>query len=174
MQRWKVAVRRHEEALFWWVHRRWARAWLDRVMRLLTHAGSWWSCMGISTALWAFPTSRTLAVATAISVVTSHLPVQLLKRTVQRPRPYFALQGYRKLVAPLTDYSFPSGHTAAAFAMAGILSTSGLPIALVSWSLAIIVGISRMYLGHHYPLDVAFGAVLGIAGAVLGRALVLA
>lgn len=130
--------------------------------------------MGISTALWAFPTSRTLAVATAISVVTSHLPVQLLKRTVQRPRPYFALQGYRKLVAPLTDYSFPSGHTAAAFAMAGILSTSGLPIALVSWSLAIIVGISRMYLGHHYPLDVAFGAVLGIAGAVLGRALVLA
>ncbi|MGE5482378.1 MAG: phosphatase PAP2 family protein [Bacteroidota bacterium] len=168
-----VAVRHREEALFWWVHRRWARAWLDRVMRLLTHLGSWWSCMGISTALWAFPTSRALALATAISVVTSHLPVQVLKRTIQRPRPYFSLEGYRKLVAPLTDYSFPSGHTTAAFAVAGILSTIGMPTALVSWSLATLVGISRMYLGHHYPLDVATGAMIGIAGALLGRALVL-
>lgn len=124
--------------------------------------------------MWALPTGRPLALATFLSVVTSHLPVQLLKHLVHRPRPYFVLKGYRALVTPLMDYSFPSGHTTAAFAMAGIFSSLGWPVSAVAWLLATLVGVSRMYLGHHYPLDVLTGAVIGTLASFATRAFVLA
>ncbi|MBE3583174.1 MAG: phosphatase PAP2 family protein [Limnochordaceae bacterium] len=165
---------RHQElALFWWIHLRWARQWLDRLMRWGTHLGSIWSCLIVGVTMWAFPTQRPLALTTTVAVAFSHLPVQILKHAVQRPRPYLVLNGYRPLVAPLRDHSFPSGHTTAAFAMAGVLSAAGPWVSGLVWPLAVLVGISRMYLGHHYPSDVLVGAFLGTFAAILSRTWIL-
>jgi undecaprenyl-diphosphatase len=77
---------------------------------------------------------------------------------VKRRRPALDIQ----VSVPPDRFSFPSGHTAAAFAVA--VAMSGVhplllpPLLLV----AIVVGYGRMYLGVHYPLDVGAGAAVGL------------
>ena len=86
----------------------------------------------------------------------------LLKHLIARSRPYDCILGLIPLITPPTDYSFPSGHTAASFAVGALLFRKlpkryGIP-ALV---LAALIGFSRLYLGVHYPSDVLAGALLG-------------
>ena len=90
-------------------------------------------------------------------VVTSFLVVAV-KRTVRRARPSAHLQE----CVPPDQFSFPSGHTAAAFAIA--LAMFGVyPLIVPSMLvLAMLVGYARMYLGVHYPVDVMAGAALGM------------
>ncbi|MBD2867697.1 phosphatase PAP2 family protein [Paenibacillus arenilitoris] len=103
------------------------------------------------------------------AVIISHIPVFIVKRKFKRLRPYQALPEVHTCPKPLVDSSFPSGHTTAIFAwLVPILLTGGiwlfalLPAALV---IGLSVGWSRMYLGLHYPSDVAAGALIGTATA---------
>jgi undecaprenyl-diphosphatase len=67
-------------------------------------------------------------------------------------------------------FSFPSGHTAAAFAVAIALAGYGW-LGPFHLSLAFAIAMSRVYLGAHYPLDVAAGAVVGLFAGMLARGL---
>ncbi|MAF89513.1 MAG: hypothetical protein CL963_03350 [Euryarchaeota archaeon] len=77
------------------------------------------------------------------------------------------LTGFLKIsigrLRPLSEIatSFPSGHSSRAFFAASILSVQMKNRAWILYSLAALVGVSRIYLGYHYPLDVIFGALLG-------------
>lgn len=55
------------------------------------------------------------AIASAIALALSHIPVQILKRWYPRKRPYLTIQDAKYPLHPLTDHSFPSGHTTAIF-----------------------------------------------------------
>ncbi len=98
----------------------------------------------------------------AISTVTT----QLLKRIVNRPRPY---ESYSDIYPDVYESgkSFPSGHTTAAFSTAAslTLTTKKWYIAVPAFAWATSVGYSRMYLGQHYPSDVLMGAAVGTASA---------
>lgn len=86
---------------------------------------------------------------------------QGVKVLVGRPRPRFARQGFHHQF--LTPSSFPSNHTAVAFAMAYLvlrLYPAWYNVALL-YLLAVFIGLSRVYLREHYPLDVLGGAALG-------------
>ena len=67
-------------------------------------------------------------------------------------------------------FSFPSGHTAAASAVAIALAGQGW-LGRFHLGLAFAIAISRVYLGAHYPLDIAAGGALGLIAGLLARAL---
>ena len=91
----------------------------------------------------------------------------LLKNIVARTRPFDINTAVELLIKSPTDYSFPSGHTAAAFAIAAALLICrnrlfGIP-ALI---LAALIAFSRLYLYVHFPSDVLGGMILGIILAI--------
>ena len=96
-------------------------------------------------------------------VITDPLVVNNLKKLVGRERPFLVLEGVRCLVGKGGSGSFPSAHAANWFA--------GLAVALVyyrrSWRfmlpLAVLVAVSRVYNGVHYPSDIVAGAIIGAA-----------
>lgn len=88
----------------------------------------------------------------------------LLKNLVERIRPYDACSTLIPLVAKPLDYSFPSGHTGSSFASAYVLFCH-LPkkAGILALILAACIGLSRLYVGVHYPSDVFVGMLTGIA-----------
>lgn len=97
-----------------------------------------------------------LAAAIIISVGISGF----LKFTFVRPRPFDSLQNVHLLDAK-PDPSFPSNHAANAFAGAGIFSKHYKKFIWIFYFLAVLVSISRIYVGAHYPSDVIAGVLLG-------------
>ena len=95
------------------------------------------------------------------TLVLSHLVVQLVKRTVGRPRPSRGIAGPALLVEP-DRFSFPSGHAAAAMSVAFVYASAYPSLALPLVALAGAVGISRVFLGVHYPGDVLIGQVIAV------------
>ncbi|HEX2206757.1 MAG TPA: phosphatase PAP2 family protein [Longimicrobium sp.] len=165
MTTWIIRLHHHDErALHALVLRRHPR--LDRAMHLVTHLGDAAVTIGVTLALLlgAVPTLRDAGVRAAFALVASHAVVQLLKRTVTRARPRMP-EGFAALVQPPDRFSFPSGHAASslsvAVAVAAVLAPSA-SAALVA--LALVVGLSRCYLGVHYPGDVIAGWTLALLG----------
>jgi undecaprenyl-diphosphatase len=101
--------------------------------------------------------------------------VAILKFSIAEPRPVIALKNVHLLVSEIDPYSFPSGHTTNAFALATVFGLNWkIPIfkrtVKLIWILipiAAIVGFSRIYIGVHYPLDVLCGAIIGIILGVI-------
>ena len=85
----------------------------------------------------------------------------VMKPFIARPRPYEFLN--INLIVPLPhDFSFPSGHTQAAFAFATAVFIGNKKYGVAAFALALLVAISRLYLIVHYPTDVLGGMLLGI------------
>lgn len=105
----------------------------------------------------------------AVALLLAGLFVQLLKLGVNRHRPLEHIAGLRVVWEMAIWRSFPSGHTATAFALAGYLSFKIKKYHAVLWTLAALIGISRVYIGVHYPTDVFAGAVIGIIASKIVR-----
>lgn len=87
---------------------------------------------------------------------------EILKNIIQRPRPFLESSVINMIIEKPVSYSFPSGHTTAAFAAAGILSKYFKKYSVLFFTIAILIGFSRLYLYVHYPTDVIAGAILGL------------
>ena len=107
--------------------------------------------------------TRKIGVVATVSLALNALVVNLVLKTwIMRIRP-FILEEQLELITQIpNDYSFPSGHTSAAFATA-VIMYMGLPegIGIPAMVFAVLMGLSRLYVGVHYPTDVLAGALLG-------------
>jgi undecaprenyl-diphosphatase len=117
-------------------------------------------------------TSRAALLAAGLSVSAGILLFTALKRAIRRPRPCAFTPHRWSPVRPPDEFSFPSGHSITAFAVAislGLFHPSGMPALLFC---AASIAASRVLLGVHYLSDVLAGAVIGTALAYVAVALV--
>lgn len=139
-------------------------------MRRLTHLGDAWATIGVALVAAAIG-EPSLGAAMLLANALSHVPVQLLKRLVARPRPSDAF-GRPLALVPLPDpFSFPSGHAAASTAVAATLAMAHPMAAPIALPLAALVSYSRVALRVHHAGDVLAGIALRLAGALATSAL---
>jgi undecaprenyl-diphosphatase len=152
--------------------RRWEKPALTPLMRFFTRCGdaSSWVLLGL-VLLSVGGTSSVLGGRLATAAVLATVLVQPLKRLWRRPRPNRRILGFTALVENPDAFSFPSGHAAAAVAVALALAGHGQFLPALLALLALGVGFSRVYLGAHYPLDVAAGSLLGVMAGAATRVL---
>ena len=143
------------------------------VSRICDHGEVW---IVLALILLLFRRTRRTGAVVALALVLDYLCCNLLlKPLTARIRPCDVNAAVNLLIARPTDYSFPSGHSAASLAAVGALRACGSRLWLPALALATLICFSRLYLYVHWPSDVLGGAVLGaalgFAAARLARAL---
>lgn len=146
--------------------------WGDAFFIFYTNLGDGFFCIAVGLLLFLFK-RKYAALMVISSFLLSGLIAQVLKYFILEARPAVYLEKikYDYFIPEVTlhnYHSFPSGHTASAFALAAILSFSvkNKSYSILFFLYAFLVGYSRIYLGQHFMDDVLVGAIVGVASAI--------
>ncbi|WP_456274195.1 phosphatase PAP2 family protein [Bacillus sp. AK031] len=112
-------------------------------------------------------TLKQAAVIGISSLTVSHVIVTGAKRIVKRIRPYIALDDAKVYGHPFNDHSFPSGHSTAIFSITVPFMILYSPLVFILLPVSLLVALSRVVLGVHYPTDVFAGAFLGMGTGIV-------
>jgi len=145
---------------------RWgARRALLRLFRLVSRLGDgvFWYALMLVLALFAGRRGLQAALHMACVGIVAALLYRTLKRWTRRPRPFRTHAEITPYIAPLDEFSFPSGHTlhAVSFTLIALAYFPWLAPLLLPFTL--LVAMSRVVLGLHYPSDVLAATVIGCA-----------
>lgn len=144
--------------------------WMDGVMWVITQIGS----IAFITPLviiFYFGGRPRFAIDLTLGTLTLLFVVTLIKAIADRARPFNLLLETKVIGWKAAGLSFPSGHTTQSFFIATVTTNYfrlPLTIAIVLYSIALLVGVTRVYLGAHYPRDVMAGAILGLIWGAMG------
>lgn len=133
--------------------------------------GVFWYALMLALALVAGPRGLFAALQMAATGLASLAIYRLLKGAIRRPRPSASLDDIVARVAPLDQFSFPSGHTLHAVAFTVIACAWFPSLAVLLVPFAALVALSRIVLGLHYPSDVLAAVALGLALAAASLSL---
>ncbi len=151
-----------------WAVLNWIQNWhtplADVVMISISRAGDGgmiWILLAVG--LLVYPKTRKAGLAVALALLLDLLICNgIIKPLVARPRPCDINVGVDLLISRPWGFSFPSGHTAAAFAAATALWFQKNKLRVPALILACLMGFSRLYLYVHFPTDILGGIVLGV------------
>lgn len=142
---------------------------LDKLMVAITGLGDggiFWIILAV--VLLLFKRTRTAGLTMGIALIMGLIAANLiLKPLIGRVRPYEAAGFAQLLIGKPVDASFPSGHTQASFACAGVIYYYFRKAGLAAYVLAVLIAFSRMYLFVHYPTDILGGLLLGVLWGIL-------
>lgn len=135
---------------------------LDRSAMLVSASGDGPLYLYLSVILLLFEAQGGQFFRLALLAFALELPLYLLlKNSIRRTRPCHAALGFQCSFEPSDKFSLPSGHTAAAFVMASAIAQVYPPAQFAAFGWAGLIGLSRVALGVHYPMDILAGAALG-------------
>jgi undecaprenyl-diphosphatase len=161
----------YDERLCLSINRAAAVAWVRHFFRAVSRLGNgvfWYARMAWLLARHGAAALRPVA-HMAVAGLICTVSYKWLKSRTSRPRPYRVNAAIRRSGEPLDEFSFPSGHTlhAVAFALVGLAYFPYLAPLVVPFT--VLVALSRVVLGLHYPSDVLAGILIGtvVAGASL-------
>ncbi len=139
---------------------------LNRIMILLTKAGDLGIIWILLVLLLLLNKNKRQAgyVAVLALIFNALLCNVIIKPAVARIRPYEINTYVELLINKMSDYSFPSGHASAGFAVAtALFYMKEKKLTICAYILAILISFSRLYLYVHFPTDVLGGMILGAA-----------
>ncbi|WP_111633247.1 phosphatase PAP2 family protein [Pedobacter cryoconitis] len=148
---------------------------LDAFFSYYTFMGNGAMCI-FTIVLLFFLKRKKFALALLLAFLSSGIIVQLLKKLINEPRPplYFEQIGFKYSyfitgVQQMHSGSFPSGHSASAFAMSIVIALyfKNKRVSILCLLLALFAGYSRIYLAHHFLPDVMVGALIGSVSGLL-------
>ena len=172
-----TAINTFDHSILYWIQESLRTEALSPAVKFITHlgdAGLFWILLAL--ALTFFRKTRRVGVTCIISMIIGLVITNLvIKNWAARIRPYDFFNDLSIIIERQKDFSFPSGHTSNSFACAWVIfrmakKRYGVPALL----LAILISLSRLYVGVHYPTDVAAGVVIGIVSAECARLIVRA
>jgi|GEM_PF-142674 len=158
-----------EKRVFLWINGRLHHKFLNFILYYITHLGGATLTICITSVLAILaphPWNR-VGLQSLIALGLSHIPVAIIKKLYPRIRPHLAHPQTNTFRKPLVDHSFPSGHSTAIFSMLLPIMIQFPVLTMVLLPLALIVALSRIYLGLHYPSDCFVGAFIGTLFAVI-------
>ena len=173
------AILRFDSSILLWIQDNLRGDFLTPIMKVITHLGDkgiFWIVLTL--ALLIYRKTRPLGVICAVSMVIGLVVTNLIiKNLVARIRPYDIqnplFQRLVLIVGPEHDYSFPSGHATNSLACAWVLfRRAPRKWGVAALVMAILISLSRLYVGIHYPTDVIAGVLIGIGSACLAMWLV--
>jgi undecaprenyl-diphosphatase len=152
-----------ERAVALWMHGASTREWVVRVLDAVSRVGDGWIWFAIIVCLpiAAGPVGTSASVRMIAVGIVNLVVYKIIKRWIARPRPYRTCPGIRACSRSLDEFSFPSGHTLHSVAFSLILTVYYPMSALFVWPLTILIALSRIVLGLHYPSDVLVGGLIG-------------
>ena len=162
MQKFSNKLVAADNLIFNYFHNRVKSSLIDRLFILVTHFGGFRFLTSLCL-LFIFlkvDIQPMLGWELTAVLLSSHLFVHILKRLINRKRPYTRFADVEHLVEPFESYSFPSGHTTASFAAAVTLSFAFSQLSILFIFIAFLVAVSRIYLGVHYPSDILIGIII--------------
>ena len=154
-----------EASIILWIQEN-LRGAMDGFWIFVTHLGDegyLWIALGIVLLFW--KKTRPIGITVLLSLLFDFLIINVtLKGLVARPRPFVVNEAIAPLVGGVSPYrSFPSGHSGGSFAaMLALSKWVPKKIGIPSIILAIMVALSRLYVGVHYPTDILGGLVVGL------------
>ena len=144
-----------------WRPPRWIRYWMLAATRM--GDGWFWYGLGGMLLLWGGPQRFSAVGAAGAAALVGVFVFKALKKLSQRPRPCQIEPHCWSKVLPPDRFSFPSGHTMAAFSIALVLSYFYPSLETPLFFLAVSIAVSRIVLGMHFLSDVLAGMLIGAA-----------